>query len=150
MICIDINNKTDFVVDEIIVKKIIFSLNKNLNINKGSVSLGLVNNSAIQVLNKKYFGIDEPTDVLSFPENEVDKDFINKFEKDNLIGEIIIAVDVMKSQAIKYGCSQIQEFARLFIHGFLHLIGYDHQNEKEHIRMKLNEEKILKDIFTYD
>lgn len=107
------------------------------------ISLVLVDNEKMRALNYQYSGIDSPTDVLSFPESDVDSEYQKFFAQDvknNFLGEIVIAVDVMREQSIRYGVSEDREFARLAIHGFLHLLGYDHQNPDDTVIMKKKEE----------
>src|SRR5690554_1295947 len=80
---------------------------------QGEVSFALVDNEQIRELNKVYRGIDEPTDVLSFPMDE------------EIWGDIIISIDKVISQAEEYGHSLERELGFLVVHGILHLLGYD-------------------------
>lgn len=142
MIKVFVNNVTDFLLSDELIEQLTFSLHKHLGIEHKSVSLALVDNDTMQSLNKQYSGIDSPTDVLSFPESEVVDDCAEK----NFLGEIIIATEVLLQQAPKYNNTPQEEFCRLFIHGFLHLIGYDHQNDEQSKDMKHQEDVILNDI----
>lgn len=91
------------------------------------VSLTLTDNAEIHTINREYRGVDRPTDVLSFPQ----------FEADELIppgaslGDIVISLPKMAEQAREYGHSQEREFCFLFVHGMLHLLGYDHEISPE-------------------
>ena len=95
------------------------------------VSVVLVENDEIRELNKKYRKLDEPTDVLSFPLD-------NK-----LLGDIIISVERAEEQAKKYGHSKKREMCYLFVHGLLHLFGYEHKNKSDKNQMRKKEERIL-------
>lgn len=98
---------------------------------EGEISFALVDNEQIQELNKEYRGIDEPTDVLSFPMDE------------EIWGDIIISTEKVLSQAEEYGHSLERELGFLAVHGILHLLGYDHQSAEEEAMMRLKEEKVL-------
>ncbi len=93
----------------------------------------LTDDSGIRGLNRRYRGIDRATDVLSFP-----------MEDDYLLGDIIISLDRVDAQAERYGVSREEELSRLFIHGLLHLLGYDHvRGGAQARRMKKKEEELL-------
>jgi len=116
---------------------------------EGSVSLGFVDNDTMQELNRTYYGIDAPTDVLSFPEADLSDEEKVWLQSADLLGEIIIATEVLAEQAPKYGNNEEQEFVRLFVHGFLHLIGYDHAEPTEAAEMKQHEEQIINKIYEH-
>lgn len=87
----------------------------------------------IQEMNKTYRNIDKVTDVISFPDQE-----------ENYIGDIFICLDRAKEQAIDYGHSLEREIGFLAVHGYLHLLGYDHHTEVEEKIMFAKQEEILK------
>ncbi len=105
----------------------------------GSVSVVFVTNREIAKLNQTYRGKRGPTDVLSFAERETES-FVHDAK---LIGEIVIAVPYARRQAAAQGITMRQEINWLLAHGFLHLIGYDHQQFHAAQRMKSLEQKIL-------
>lgn len=123
-------------------------------ITDGEVSLTFTNDEEIHQLNLEYRGIDRPTDVLSFAMQEEGKDELGIiFEVDSedetdpisgMLGDIIISVDTAKAQSEEYGHSLEREIGFLFVHGFLHLIGYDHQDERSEAEMTAKQEAILK------
>ncbi len=123
------------------------------DITDGEVALTFVDNEAIQALNSTYRGLDQPTDVLSFAMNdEVEDDLDIVFDAeleieagDVLLGDIVISVERAKEQADEYGHSLEREIGFLFVHGFLHLIGYDHQSEEEEKLMFSKQERILQE-----
>ncbi len=124
---------------ELFFKKICNSLPKNYKFpnEKVSLSLMLSNNKNIKKLNKSFRNKNKSTDVLSFP---FDKK--NKISKKKYLGDIIISYDFMnkpKSQGLNVFKEKL---VRTFIHGFLHLLGYDHIKNDDYKKM-LKREKIL-------
>jgi len=99
------------------------------------LSVSLVDRNTIHEYNKQYRNIDRPTDVLSFAFLEADN--IDDNNMPVALGDIVICYEVADEQAISYGHSEKREFAFLFTHGLLHLLGYDH--------IKPEDEKIMFD-----
>lgn len=110
-------------------------------IEKGEVSITLTNNEYIHQLNKKYRGIDRPTDVLSFALNESDEPAIADAAV-NILGDLVISVERAEEQASDFGHSVRREMAFLTVHGMLHLLGYDHMEEEERAEME-NEQRYV-------
>lgn len=115
--------------------------NKNLYIN-----VILTNPKNIKETNKKYRNIDKETDVLSFPMFE--KDEIPNIEGNipDVLGDIVISIERVKEQAKEYGHSFERELSYMVVHGFYHLMGYDHMVEDEKIQMRQKEENVLKKL----
>lgn len=114
----------------------------------GEVALTFVDDETMHRLNLQYRGIDRTTDVLSFAmqesiDEELDIEFMEDEEEEVLLGDIIISVPKAIAQAEDYGHSFEREIGFLFIHGFLHLIGYDHGTEEEEKDMTERQERIL-------
>ncbi|WP_053376817.1 rRNA maturation RNase YbeY [Paenibacillus sp. FJAT-27812] len=119
----------------------------------GEVSLTFTNDEEIHQLNREYRGIDRPTDVLSFAMQEdgvEELDIIFEVESEDevdpisgMLGDIIISVDTAQAQSEEYGHSLEREIGFLFVHGFLHLIGYDHQDDATEAEMTAKQEAIL-------
>lgn len=111
------------------------------------VSITLTNPENIHKINKEYRNVDRETDVLSFPmfeKNEIDEKIKNNdFEHEDVLGDIVISIEKVKGQAIEYGHSFEREFAYMLVHGFYHLMGYDHMEEKEKKIMRQKEEIVL-------
>ncbi|HOH59131.1 MAG: rRNA maturation RNase YbeY [Bacilli bacterium] len=103
---------------------------------KMSLSLIIVNDKQMRDINFQYRDLDKTTDVLSFPDTEED-----------YLGDIFISLDKVKLQAVEYEHSEMEEFARLLIHGILHLMGYDHIKDEDHEVMVKKEEELLKKLF---
>lgn len=100
----------------------------------------LVDNDYIHTLNRDYRGIDRETDVITFALEDVSD---ISYENYRLLGDIYISVDKARSQAKEYGHSFLRELSFLAVHGFLHLLGYDHMNEEDERVMFGLQERIL-------
>lgn len=107
------------------------------------VSVVLCDDEYIHGLNRDYRGKDSPTDVLSFALNEGESAPIVDGPQENLLGDIIISLDRAVFQAEEYGHSLEREVAFLTLHGMLHLLGYDHEEEEDRREMRVEEEHIL-------
>ncbi len=119
------------------------------------VSVMLTDNNEIHEINLSERGIDKPTDVLSFPMLDFDEpgnlsyvekypqDYFNPETHELLLGDIVISLEKVKSQAEEYGHSDKRELAFLVAHSCLHLFGYDHMEEEERIEMERMQNEIL-------
>ena len=108
------------------------------------MSVTFVNNDEIQRYNRDYRGVDKPTDVISFA--NIDSDDYDYLCEDVNLGDIFINTDRVFSQAKKYGHSIKREFVFLFVHGMLHLLGYDHMVKEDEEVMFGLQEKIVGDL----
>jgi len=105
----------------------------------------IIDDDEIRQMNHQFLGIDEPTDVLSFPD-EAD-DFVQGLSEDRLLGDIAISLPTAQRQAEANGHPIAAELAHLLTHGILHLCGYDHVNgAEEEARMRSREEHYLGDL----
>lgn len=103
----------------------------------------IVNNDYIHQLNKEYRGIDRETDVITFA-LEDEKEMISPVPE-RVLGDIYISIDKAISQADEYGHSLLRELSFLAVHGFYHLLGYDHQTKEEEEVMFSKQEEVLHD-----
>lgn len=112
------------------------------------VEVNLINNEEIRSINKQYRHIDAATDVISFAFlDEVEGELHISGDVPILLGEIFISVDKALEQATNYQHTIDREMSFLFVHGLLHLLGYDHQNEEqEKIMFNLQEDILKKEI----
>ncbi|OWR29485.1 rRNA maturation RNase YbeY [Saccharibacillus sp. O23] len=128
-------------------------------VTEGEVALTFVDDEEIHRLNKEFRNIDRPTDVLSFamresagdePEitYEIEEGEDAEFgpELDEMLGDIIISVPRAIAQSEDYGHSVEREIGFLFVHGFLHLLGYDHQTPEDEAVMMGKQEAALQQI----
>src|SRR5574342_718621 len=108
------------------------------NIQAGSeLSVTFVSNERIQEINREYRDKDQPTDVISFALEEMGEGEIEVVGADipRVLGDIIISVPRAREQAEEYNHSFMRELGFLAVHGFLHLLGYDHMNEQDEKKM---------------
>ncbi|MBD3823247.1 MAG: rRNA maturation RNase YbeY [Epsilonproteobacteria bacterium] len=126
---IDLDNQTDF---KIAIEPLehICSL-----YTQQDIELLIVDNETIQAINKAHRNIDKPTDVLSFPYDSM------PFTP---LGSIVISCDYVALKAEEFGHTQEEEFTLLFIHGLLHLLGFDHEVDKG--EMRLEEAKLIEKL----
>lgn len=110
-----------------------------------ALAILVTDDEEIRAMNLQFLGIDEPTDVLSFPD-EAD-DFVQGMADEKLLGDIAIALPTASRQAKAIGHPLDAELAHLLTHGILHLCGYDHvESESEEARMRGREEHYLGDL----
>ncbi|MFD0672065.1 rRNA maturation RNase YbeY [Cohnella sp. GCM10027633] len=133
-------------------------------VKSGIVTLTLTDDEGIRELNRQFRGLDKPTDVLSFSMlegEEADIKYDDEYEVvesedgdevggsadplEAMIGDIVISVPRAEAQAAEYGHSFERELGFLFVHGFLHLIGYDHGDEEQEREMFAKQEEVLKE-----
>lgn len=147
---IDIIDKTNRLTNDDIklLKNILrFAYKKEKIKNDIEVSLTIVTNEEIKKLNKQYRNIDEPTDVLSFEMYDPYVELEDEFKQIPIpIGDIIISIDKVEEQAKRYNHSFERELAFLTVHGFLHLLGYTHDDVEEEKIMFSRQEQILKEF----
>ena len=124
---IDFENRTDFDFDVNSLNEIYCYLTDK------DVELILTTDEEIKELNKTYRQKDQPTDVLSFPLENI---------PGMPLGSIVISIDTAKKGAKEFSHSVEDEIKLLFIHGLLHLLGYDHETDNGEMRAK--EEEIIK------
>ena len=123
---------------------------EKLEDSKLCVTVTLTTPKTIQEINKQYRNIDRATDVLSFPMFEKDeldsKIQENDFENEDILGDIVVSVEKVNEQAIEYGHSFERELSYMIVHGFYHLMGYDHIEEDDKKVMREKEENILRKL----
>lgn len=122
-------------IKEVIEKAIEFE-----NVGLVEFNIIIVDNNYIHKLNKEYRNIDRPTDVISFALEDAN---LLKIDNYRVLGDIYISIDKAIEQANSYGHSLKREICFLAIHGFLHLLGYDHMNEEDEKIMFEKQELIL-------
>lgn len=134
---------------EEIIKKVVeqcFKEEKMID-SKLYISITLTNPEHIHEINKQYRDVDRATDVLSFPmfeKEEIDNKIKeNDFEHEDVLGDIIISIEQVEQQAKEYGHSLERELAYMIVHGFYHLMGYDHIKEEDKVIMRSKEENVL-------
>ncbi len=106
------------------------------------ISVILSDEKYIQEMNAKYRNIDKVTDVLSFPMFEKDE-IENAKKQSEVLGDIIVCIPKVYKQAEEYGNGFEREFSYMLVHGFYHLMGFDHMEEEEKRVMRQKEENVL-------
>jgi len=133
-----------------IMEKTLTKFDQNIKTMPGEISLQFVTTEMIRSLNRQYRGQNKPTDVLSFPQYSNDEwkertplklasDFI-------MLGDIVISESAVVEQAKAYGHSIDRELSFLFLHGLLHLLGYDHEESTAADEMFSLQESILSEL----
>ena len=105
---------------------------------RAELSLLLVSDREMRRLNRRWRGRDRPTDVLAFAQTEGPAG-----APDGLLGDVVISVDTARRQAAGRGETLGREGERLLIHGFLHLLGYDHERSAAEARRMARRERAL-------
>lgn len=146
---IDFMDETDEVKEEEIklLKDLLNHAAEMENVEDGSeLSVTFVSNEEIQELNRSYRGKDTPTDVISFAMEEMGEGETEIAGAENLprmLGDIVISIEMAQQQAEEYGHTYLRELGFLTVHGFLHLLGYDHMTVEDEKRMFKRQEDIL-------
>ncbi len=149
MLKLDFTNETDSKIPKTPFKKLTENCYKVLkkHVDKlllkrhGHIDMVIVDDKVIQVMNREYRKKDKPTDVISFAYLEV-----TEYEKeagDIIVGDIFISIDTAARQAKEKKHSRQKELEILFVHGLLHCLGFDHNNDKEEAEMEKWAKKIL-------
>lgn len=109
-----------------------------------NVNVCLSDDEEVHKLNKEFRGLDKPTNVLSFA-NIDDDEFWNMLQDDSEVelGDIILSFDTLQKEANVKNISVYAHFCHLLVHGFLHILGFDHQEDKEAEEMENLEVEIL-------
>lgn len=151
MIQIDFHDETNTVDEgyiDMIQRLLKFAAEKEEVQNEAEISVNFVDDKEIQILNRNYRQKDTPTDVISFAMQEEGEGEVRVIGEEIpvVLGDIVISVDKAKEQAEEYQHSLERELGFLALHGFLHLLGYDHLEEEDEKKMFQRQEDILNDF----
>lgn len=147
--------RLDLPYEEIIEQVVLESLDYENCPYEAEVNVVLTDDRQIREVNKEFRDIDKATDVLSFPMidyeapsefdhlEEAAEDYFNPETGELMLGDIMVSVDKVEEQALKYGHSTARELAFLVAHSMLHLCGYDHMEEEERLVMEKKQNEIL-------
>lgn len=139
---IEVFNQTEEKIEELeIVEKVLYSALDKEKLDNTSFNLIIVDNNYIHNLNKDYRGIDRETDVITFA-LEDEKSLVLPTD-DRVLGDIYISIDKARVQAEEYDHSLLRELSFLSVHGFYHLLGYDHMTKEEEEVMFKKQEEVL-------
>ena len=139
---IEIFNETEENLEEELreLKELLVNVAKDDGLENILFNVIIIDNSRIREINREYRNIDRETDVISFA-LEDDKTF--NLQEIRVLGDIYISIEKARSQALEYGHSFKRELSFLAIHGFLHLLGYDHMEKDEEEIMFKKQEEVL-------
>lgn len=134
-----------------LIKKAIKYVLKNSNMSEDyEISVTITDNSQIREINREFREIDKETDVLSFPMLEFSEPEmpLEEEETDEImpLGDIVISLEKAAAQATEYSHSTQREIAFLTVHSMLHLLGYDHIEEEDRLKMREREKQIMKEL----
>jgi len=146
-------NFTNYQVRGFFFEKTLKVIKKTEKIKKEfSLEIVLLGDKGMRNINKRYAGKNKVTDVLSFSFAEMKKpskkelQFVEPQKTDNLVGEILLCPSRIKKEAKKKKKDFKEELTFVFIHGFLHLLGYNHKNTKDTQEMRKKEKEIARQI----
>jgi probable rRNA maturation factor len=139
---VDVHTEGEWSIDETNLRRAAMGTLIHQNILSGEIAVVISDDQALQALNRRYRDVDAPTDVLAFP-NEGRGPFVGAAGQPRYIGDVIISYPRAAGQAAEAGHSTQAELMLLVVHGVLHLLGYDDQEEPERVRMWEVQEAIL-------
>ena len=141
---VELFNQTEKEITELdTVLKVLDSALKKENLDNVSFNLIIVDNEYIHELNRTYRNIDRETDVITFALEDEDSIILPSDER--VLGDIYISIDKAESQALEYGHSLLRELSFLAVHGFYHLLGYDHMTQDDEKVMFAKQEEVLEE-----
>ncbi len=123
------------------VEKVLYSAIEKEKLDNVSFNVIIVDNKYIHNLNKTYRNIDRETDVITFALE--DEDTIILKEEERILGDIYISIDKASSQAEEFNHTLLRELSFLAVHGFYHLLGYDHMTKEDEEIMFKKQEEVL-------
>lgn len=123
------------------VEKVLYSAIEKEKLDNVSFNVIIVDNKYIHNLNKTYRNIDRETDVITFALE--DEDTIVLPEEERILGDIYISIDKARSQAEEFNHTLLRELCFLAVHGFYHLLGYDHMTKEDEEIMFKKQEEVL-------
>lgn len=144
-----VNDETDTIKDaiqELVSNILIHAAAEEGLLGETEVSVTFMFDDDLQKVNAEYRGINEPTDVISFALEELSEGEVAIVAEKGLpivLGDILISVDTARRQAEEYGHDLNREIGFLALHGFLHLLGYDHLNKDDEVKMFGRQKEIL-------
>ena len=127
-----------------VVEKVLYKAMEKEKLDNTSFNVIIVDNNYIHELNRTYRHIDRETDVITFALEDEDT-IVMAPGVERILGDIYISYDKAVEQSLEYQHSLLRELAFLAVHGFYHLLGYDHQTEEEEKIMFTKQEEVLEE-----
>ncbi len=136
---VEVSNTQPFLaLDQIWIERIVRTVCNAEHRDSAEISIAIVDNAAIRIINAQYLNHDRPTDVISFP------DLASSDQ--NLAGELIVSAEMAQETAAQGGNSPLDELALYLVHGLLHLCGYNDQNPTDIAVIRSREDEILRQL----
>lgn len=133
---VEVNNESGVIVDEAKLQRLAAYVFEALHVHPDAeLAIVLVDEAAIEQLHVQWMDEPGPTDVLSFPMDELRPGSMDKLTPAGLLGDVVICPQVAEQQAVTAGHSTEQEILVLLTHGILHLLGFDHATAEEEAEM---------------
>lgn len=142
----DDTNTIDASIEKLVMELLTHAAKEEGLVGETEISVTFMDDEDIQQVNASYRGIDKPTDVISFALEEMTPGeiaIISEAGMPTVLGDILISVDTAKRQAVDYNHALKREIGFLALHGFLHLLGYDHMTAEDEAKMFGRQKEIL-------
>ncbi|WP_062378540.1 rRNA maturation RNase YbeY [Demequina pelophila] len=141
---IEVNNETDAVIDEVEFAELARYVLREMHVADGAeLAIMFIDEPAIEQLHVQWMDLPGPTDVMSFPMDELRPGTAEEPTPAGLLGDIVVCPTVAAAQAAKAGHSAEEEMLLLTTHGILHLLGYDHAEPEEEKEMFALQRQLL-------
>jgi probable rRNA maturation factor len=135
-VSVEVSNESGTVIDEASLQQVVLFAMSGLRVHRDAeVAVVLVDEAAMEELHVQWMGEPGPTDVLSFPMDELRPGREGEAESEGILGDIVLCPSVAAAQADTAGHSLMSELRMLTVHGLLHLLGYDHAEPEEEKEM---------------
>ena len=142
---VELTNESGFEVEETQIQDVLIHAMTTMRVHPSAeVAVVLVDETAMEQLHVQWMGESGPTDVLSFPMDELRPGRDGELSDEGILGDIVLCPTVAKKQATAAGHSVMEELQMLTVHGLLHLLGYDHAEPEEEAEMFGLQGSILK------
>ena len=153
-VLVDSDHWQDASAAKAVVRRALKQAATALSTKSAGLAIVLTDDAAMRRLNRNWRGIDAPTNVLSFattyPDDRHQRPRLDNHPVANHLGDIVLAYETVKREARREGKLFDHHLAHLAVHGFLHLVGYDHANDAQARRMETAERAILRDLAVPD
>jgi probable rRNA maturation factor len=150
-VTVELTNESGFPLEENQLQDVLIFGMQQMRVHPAAeVAVVLVDEPAMEQLHLQWMGEAGPTDVLSFPMDELRPGRDNDLSDEGILGDIVLCPSVAKAQADAAGHSLMQELQMLTVHGLLHLLGYDHAEPEEEVEMFGLQGQILSEFYAGD
>lgn len=141
---VEVLNETDYQIDGIEFQELADYVLSAMHVSpEAEMSLIFVEPDVIAALHERWLDLEGPTDVMSFPLDELRPGSVDSPTEAGILGDIVICPEVAQAQAANAGHSSTEEMLLLTVHGMLHLLGYDHAEKEEEKEMFALQRKLL-------